>query len=172
MKLSGDRILDIWVAILFILVGVFSGWNIYGVTHGTGTGYRYGLPLFSGLPKQAQEAVLYFNSHDVGKQEAVINVSGIPILVVNMTVSQVYGFIPNLIVANTSEPVVLQIYSPQVITGFYMTLPSGVVQINAVPGMANYEYFVTPSTPGNYTFMEPEYAGYNFSYWTGTLEVV
>ena len=134
-----------WFAEDYLLVGVFSGWNIYGVTHGTSTGHRYGLPLFSGLPKQAQEAVLYFNSHDVGKQEAVIS----EVLVVNMTVNQNSMFIPNVIIANTK-----------------------VVQINAVPGMANYEYFVTPNTPGSYTSEEPEYAAYNFSYLAGILEVV
>ena len=173
MDLSKDRILDIWFIIMYVLVAIFAGWNVYGVTHGTSTGYRYGLPLFSGLPKQAQEAVLIFNKSYVGQQEAVINVSGVSILVVNMTINQATGFSPNLIVAEPNEPVVLQIYSPQVITGFYMILPSGVVQINTVPGMPTYEYFVTPNTPHtNYTFIEPEYAAYNFSYWNGTLEVV
>jgi len=173
VNLPKDWILAVWFIIMYVVVGIFSGLNAYIVTQGTNTGYRYGLPLFSGMPKQAQEAVLYFNSHDQGKQEAVININGTNIVVVNMTVDQATGFSPNVIVANTSEPVAIQLYSPQVITGFYIWLPGeGVVQMNTVPGMATYEYFVTPNTPGNYTWYEPEYAAYNFSYWNGTLEVV
>ena len=127
------------------LVRIFAGWNVYGVTHGTSTGYRYGLPLFSGLPKQVQQAVPYFNHYDTSKQEAVIN----GVLVVNITVNQNSRFIPNVIITNTK-----------------------VFRINAVPGMPNYEYFVTPNTPGNYTWVEPKYDAYNFSYLSETLEVV
>ena len=157
-----------WFIVMLVLVSIFSGWNIYGVTHGTSTSYRYGLPCFSGLPKQAQNAVLYFDSHDLGKQEAVIN----GILVVNMTITQTNGFTPNVIIANTSEPVVIILNSPQVVTGFYLRLPNGVVQVNAVPGTPSYIYFVTPNSPGNYTWRDSEYSAYNFSYFTGTLEVV
>lgn len=152
-----------------VLVAIFTGWNIYGVVNGTSTSYRYGLPLFSGLPKQAQQAVLYFESHPPsGEPYEVVN----GILVVNMTITQQDGFVPNLIRANTDQPVVIILNSPEVITGFYIRLPDGIVQVNAVPGTPSYIYFVTPSTPGNYTWRDSEYSAYNFSYFTGTLEVV
>lgn len=159
----------VWFIVMLILVGIFSGWNIFGVTHGTSTSYRYGLPLFSGLPKSAQQAVIYFNSHPPSnKPYEVIN----GILVVNMTITQTSGYTPNIIIANTSQPIVVILYSPQVITGFFMRLPDGVVNVNAVPGTPSYVYFVTPTTPGNFTWRDPEYSAYNFSYFTGTLEVV
>ncbi|BAK54162.1 MULTISPECIES: proton pump complex quinol oxidase subunit SoxA [Sulfurisphaera] len=159
----------VWFVVMLTLVAIFSGWNIYGVTHGTSTSYRYGLPCFSGLPKQAQQAVLYFNSHPPsGQSYEVVN----GILVVNMTITQQNGFQPDLIIANTSEPVVIILNSPQVITGFYLRLPDGVVQVNAVPGTPSYIYFVTPPTPGNFTWRDSEYSAYNFSYFTGTLEVM
>ena len=157
-----------WFIVMLTLVAIFAGWNIYGVTHGTSTSYRYGLPCFSGLPKQAQQAVLYYDSHDPSQQQAVVN----GVLIVNMTITQTNGFSPNVIKANTSEPVVIILNSPQVITGFYLRLPNGVVQVNAVPGTPSYIYFVTPNSPGNYTWRDSEYSAYNFSYFTGTLEVV
>ena len=159
----------IWFVVMLALVAIFTGWNIYGVANGTSTSYRYGLPLFSGLPKEAQQAVLYFESHPPsGEPYEVVN----GILVVNMTITQQDGFVPNLIRANADQPVVIILNSPEVITGFYIRLPDGVVQVNAVPGTPSYIYFVTPSTPGNYTWRDSEYSAYNFSYFTGTLEVV
>ncbi|MCI2413995.1 MAG: cytochrome c oxidase subunit II [Candidatus Aramenus sp.] len=157
-----------WFVVMLILVAVFVAWNIEGVAHGSSTSYRYGLPLYSGLPKDAQAAVSYFYSHPPEKGYSEV-VNGI--LVVNMTVT-FKGYTPSLIVANESQPVVIILNSPQVITGFFMRLPDGVVNVNAVPNTTSYVYFVTPNTPGNYTWREPEYAGYNFSYWVGTLEVV
>ncbi len=154
-----------WFVVMLILVAVFVAWNIVGVTNGSSTSFRYGLPLKSGMPTDAQEAVNYFQSHGGGSEE-VIN----GILVVNMSVG-FKGFSPDVITANTSQPVVVILNSPSVITGFFMRFPDGVVNVNAVPGYTSYIYFVTPSTPGNYTWRDPEYAGYNFSYWTGTLEV-
>lgn len=158
----------IWFIVMLVLVAIFATWNIYGVSNGTSTTYRYGLPLFSGLPKDAQNAVLYFDSHPPTNQSyEVIN----GILVVNMTVTQLKGYVPNVIIANTSEPVVIIINSPDAITGFFIRFPDGVVNVNSPPGYTTYAYFVTPSMPGNYTWRDPEYSGYNFSYFTGTLEV-
>jgi len=157
----------VWLVVMLALVAIFAGWNVYGVTHGTSTSYRYGLPCFSGLPKQAQQAVLYYDSHDPSQQQAVVN----GILIVNMTITQTNGFSPNMIKANTSEPVVIILNSPQVIAGFYLRLPNGVIQVNAVPGKPSYIYFVAPNSLGNYTWMNSEYSDYNFSYQTGTLEV-
>ncbi|WP_187152727.1 proton pump complex quinol oxidase subunit SoxA [Acidianus manzaensis] len=157
-----------WFIVMLILVAIFVGWNIYGVTHGTSTTYRYGLPLFSGMPKNAQTAVIYFDSHPPANSSWEV-VNGI--LVVNMTITQLKGFTPNIIIANTSQPVVIILHSPDVITGFFMRLPDGVININAPPGYDNYVYFVTPSQPGNYTWRDPEYSAYNFSYFTGILEV-
>jgi len=156
-----------WFIVMLILVAIFVGWNIVGVTSGSSTSYRYGLPLFSGMPKIAQAAVKYFESHPPANGDSEV-VNGV--LVVNMTVTQL-GYNPNIIIANANEPIAIILHSPQVITGFFMRLPDGVVNINAPPNYTNYVYFVAPSTPGNYTWRDPEYAGYNFSYWTGILEV-
>lgn len=159
----------IWFIIMLCLVVAYSTWNVYTVNSGTSTSYRYGLPLYSGLPEYAQKAVEYFNSHPpTNGYSEVINGT----LVVNMTITQLRGFVPNVIVANASEPVVIILNSPDVITGFYMRLPDGVVNVNAVPGQPSYVFFIAPSHPGNYTWRDPEYSAYNFSYFTGTLEVV
>jgi heme/copper-type cytochrome/quinol oxidase subunit 2 len=157
-----------WFIVMMILVAVFVAWNIRGIISGSSTSYRYGLPLLSGMPEDAQNAVKYFDSHPpVNGSCEVIN----GILVVNMTVTQPDGFHPDLIKAKPNEPIVIILNSPQVITGFFLRLPDGVVNVNAVPGYVSYVYFVAPSSPGNYTWREPEYACYNYSYWTGTLEV-
>ena len=153
---------------LIIIVGFFS-WEVVQIQTGANVSYRYGLPLFSGLPKQAQEAVEYFNSHPPLNHTSEV-IDGL--LVVNMTVYQYY-YHPNLIVVQPGQQVVLIINSPQVITGIYLRLPHGVINVNAVPGIPSYVYFIAPKTPGNYTWYEPEYAGYAFSTnMTGTLEVV
>ncbi|NON62246.1 proton pump complex quinol oxidase subunit SoxA [Acidianus sp. RZ1] len=155
-----------WFIVMLILVGVFVGWNIVGVSAGSSTSYRYGLPLFSGMPKFAQNAVLQYEKDPNGTIE---DINGV--LVVNMTVTQPDGYKPDLIVAQPGQPVAIIVNSPQIITGFFLRLPNGVVQINSPPGYTTYAFFYAPKTPGNYTWREPEYAGYNFSYWTGTLEV-
>ncbi len=155
-----------WFIVMMILVAVFVAWNIRGIISGSSTSYRYGLPLFSGMPKCAQEAVKYFEAHPKGYCEVVNG-----ILVVNMTVTQPNGFHPDVIKAKPGEQIAIILNSPEVITGFFLRLPDGVVNVNAVPGYVSYIYFVAPSSPGNYTWREPEFAGYNYSYWTGTLEV-
>ncbi|MCY0850979.1 proton pump complex quinol oxidase subunit SoxA [Sulfuracidifex metallicus] len=154
-----------WFIVMLIIIAVFVGWNIAGVTSGSSTSFRYGLPLKSGLPENAQKAVDEYQSRPDSSQEVVNGV-----LVVNMSVT-FKGFSPDVIVANSSEPVVVILKSPQVISGFFMRFQDGVVNVNIVPGYTSYVYFVTPSQPGNYTWRDPEYSGYNFSYWTGTLEV-
>lgn len=159
---------EIWFAVMLVLVATFSIWNAVTISQGTSTSYRYGLPLFSGLPKDAQDAVLYFQSHPPQNGYSEV-VNGI--LVVNMTYSQSKGFIPNVIVANAGQPIVIILNSPDVIAGFYMRLQDGIINVNAVPGQPSYVYIVAPSTPGNYTWRNPEYSGYSSSYFTGTLVV-
>lgn len=165
----GEHAEVIWLGIMLVLVMIFFSWSVIGVTTGSSTSYRYGMPLFSGLPSQAQVAVREFQASPPkdGTSE-VIN----GILVVNMTVTQSNGFNPDVIVAKPGEQVVIIENSPDVVTGFYLRLPDGVVNVNTVPGVPSYIYFPAPSAPGNYTWREPEYGGYDFSYWTGTLEVV
>ena len=153
---------------LAIILGYFS-WEIVQIQAGTNVSFRYGLPLYSGMPKQAQEAVTYFNAHPPVNHTSEV-VKGI--LVVNMTVYQYY-YSPNLIKVTPGQQIVLIINSPQVITGIYLRLPNGIINVNAVPGIPSYVYFVAPTTQGNYTWYEPEYAGYAFSTnMTGVLEVV
>ena len=159
---------EIWFAVMLVLVAIFSGWNYYNVLSGHSVSLRYGLPLFSGLPPQAQQAVKYFETHPPKEGYSEV-IDGI--LVVNMTVMQ-YKYIPNVIIANTSEPVVIILNSVNISAGFYLRLPNGVINVNSVPGVPDYIYFVTPNSPGNYTWREPEYVGYSSSYMTGTLEVV
>ena len=162
-----------WFVIMLIMVAVFFSWSVVEVTNGSSTSIRYGLPLFSGLPPFAQQAVINFQRHPPANGTSEV-INGV--LVVNMTAYQNSTFSdvfqPNLIVVQPNQPVVIILNSPQVITGFFMRLPHGVVDVNAIPGEPSYVYFVTPSQPGNYTWREPEYAGYGFSYMTGTLEVV
>lgn len=162
-----------WFIVMLILVAVFFSWSVLEVTKGESTSIRYGLPLFSGLPPQAQEAVKIFNSSPPSNRTSEV-INGI--LVVNMTAVQNGTFNdvfhPNVIVAQPGEPITIILNSPQVITGFFIRLPDGVINLNAIPGEPSYVYFVAPTHPGNYTWREPEYAGYDFSYMTGTLEVV
>ncbi len=162
-----------WFIVMLVMVAVFFSWSVIEVTNGSSTSIRYGLPLFSGLPAQAQQAVLTFEkSPPTNHTSEVIN----GILVVNMTAEQNGSFSdvfhPNVIVAQPGEPITIILNSPQVITGFFIRLPDGVVNVNAIPGEPSYVYFVAPNQPGNYTWREPELAGYDFSYMTGTLEVV
>ncbi len=160
---------EAWFIVMLILVAVFFSWNVYYILTGKSFSLRYGLPCFTGLPKQAQEAVKYFDSHPPpsGQYSEVIN----GMLIVNLTATQ-YNWTPSVIIANESEPVVLIINSPQVDTGFYLRLPNGIINVNNVPGITSYVYFVTPNQPGNYTWRNAEYDGYASSYMTGTLEVV
>jgi len=160
---------EIWFIIMLLLVATFFTWNVYYILTGKSFSLRYGLPCFSGLPPEAQEAVKYFESHPppAGQYSEVVN----GILVVNLTAVQ-YKWVPNVIIVNKSESVVLIINSPQVVTGFYLRLPNGIINVNNVPGIPSYVYFVTPNQPGNYTWRDAEYAGYASSYMTGTLEVV
>ncbi|QGA68355.1 proton pump complex quinol oxidase subunit SoxA [Sulfolobus sp. E11-6] len=160
---------EVWFIIMLILVATFFSLNVYYILTGKSFSLRYGLPEFSGLPPQAQAAVRYFETHPPpsGQYSEVINGT----LVVNLTTVQ-YRWIPNVIVANVSEPVVLIINSPQVDTGFYLRLPNGLVNINNVQGITSYVYFIAPNQPGNYTWYNAEYDGYASSYMTGTLEVV
>jgi len=160
---------EVWFIIMLILVATFFSWNVYYVLTGKSFSLRYGLPEFSGLPPQGQEAVKYFETHPPppGEYSEVINGT----LVVNITAVQ-YKWIPNVIVANVSEPVVLIVNSPQADTGFYLRLPNGLININDVPGITSYVYFITPNQPGNYTWYNAEYDGYASSYMTGTLEVI
>ncbi|WP_174632619.1 proton pump complex quinol oxidase subunit SoxA [Metallosphaera tengchongensis] len=158
---------------MLILVAVFFSWSVIEVTNGSSTSVRYGLPLFSGLPPEAQAAVKTFESSPPPNGTSEV-VNGI--LVVNMTAVQNATFSdvfkPNFIKATPGEPIVIILNSPQVITGFFIRLPDGVVNVNAIPGTPSYVYFLAPNQPGNYTWREPELAGYDFSYMTGTLEVV
>ncbi|BCU66727.1 quinol oxidase subunit 2 [Sulfolobales archaeon HS-7] len=159
----------IWFIVMLVLVVGYFSWSVIEIERGSSTSYRYGLPCFSGLPKDAQDAVLAFERDPPANHTSEV-IDGI--LVVNMTVTQPDGFHPSIIVAHTNQPVTIMITSNQVVTGFYLRLPYGVVNINSVPNITTYVYFVTPQTPGNYIWHEPEYAGWNFSYWNGTLEVV
>jgi|GEM_PF-339885 heme/copper-type cytochrome/quinol oxidase subunit 2 len=156
----------LWFAVMLVLVIGFFSWTLVDLTTGVSTSYRYGLPLFSGLPAEAQEAVEYFQAHPPSNNSEVVN----GILVVNVTITQ-YNFTPDLIQARVGEPVVLILNSPDLISAFYMRLPSGVINVNVVPGMPSYAYFLAPNSPGNYTWRESEYVGWGTSYMTGTLEV-
>lgn len=157
----------IWFIIMLTLVIGYFTWQVTIVQSGKDISYRDGLPLFSGLPKFAQNAVLAFESDPTHKVSEVINGT----LVVNMTIYQYY-FSPNVIVAKPGQPVVIILNSPNATAGFYMQLPGGVIDVNVVPGTPSYVYFVSPNQPGNYTWREPEYIGGGFSYMNGTLEVV
>jgi cytochrome aa3-600 menaquinol oxidase subunit 2 len=159
---------EIWFIVMLVIVAAYSIWNAYYILTGRSFSIRYGEPLFSGLPKEAQSAVIYFESHPPnGGYSEVINGT----LVVNLTAVQ-YKWIPNVIVVNESEPVVLIINSPQVDTGFFLRLPNGVINVNNVPGITSYVYFIAPNQPGNYTWYNAEYDGYASSYMTGTLVVL
>jgi len=159
---------EVWFIVMLVLVLIFFSWNVYYLSTGKSFSLDYGLPTYSGLPEQAQKAVQYFDSHppSPGQYSEVIN----GMLVVNLTATQ-YKWTPDLIVVNKSEPVVLIINSPQVDTGFYLRTPDGVINLNNVAGITSYAYFVI-NQPGNYTWRDAEYAGYNSSYMTGTVEVV
>ncbi len=74
-----------WFIVMLIMVAVFFSWSVIEVTNGSSTSIRYGLPLFSGLPEQAQVAVKAFESSPpANRTSEVIN----GILVVNMTAKQ------------------------------------------------------------------------------------
>lgn len=157
----------IWFIVMICLVVGYFSWQVSIILSGKNVSYRYGLPLFSGLPKFAQNEVIEFEHDPPSNLTEVINGT----LIVNMTIYQYY-FKPDLIVAKPGQPVVIILNSPNATAGFYLRLPSGVINVNVVPGIPSYIYFVAPNQPGNYTWYEPEYIGWGFSYMNGTLEVV
>ena len=155
---------------MLALVIAFTGYSYVSLANGTSTTYRYGLPLGSGLPKPLPNGTLVV--YMLAVQWAFIPQNATEIIYVNghmenISVPQVIGYTqgydPGLSVpyikAMPGQPIVIVLYSNNVVHGFYIRLPHGTQNWNIVPGINSYAFFYAPNTPGNYTFHCSEYCG-------------
>ena len=169
---------------MLALVIAFTGYSYATIVTGTTATYRYGLPLGSGVPKPLPNGTLVV--YMLAVQWAFIPQNATEIIYVNghmeniSVTSKVFGYTEGYNPGNSvpyikvmpGQPVLIVLYSNNVVHGFYIRLPHGTQNWNIVPGINSYAFFYAPTTPGLYAFHCSEYCGVGHPLMYGYLWVV
>ncbi|AWR96789.1 quinol oxidase subunit 2 [Acidianus sulfidivorans JP7] len=167
----------IWFVVMLVIVAIFVGYSYATIISGNAATYRTGLPLGSALPKPLPNGTVII--YMLGVQWSWIPQNATEIVYINgvqhnISVNNIITYINGYpyIKVYPNQPVVVVLYSNNVVHAFYMRLPHGPQNWNIVPGINSYAFFYAPPTPGNYTFHCAEYCGIGHSYMYGYFWVM
>ncbi|ARM77055.1 quinol oxidase subunit 2 [Acidianus manzaensis] len=162
---------------MLVIVAIFVGFSYATIISGNAATYRTGLPLGSALPKPLPNGTVVI--YMLGVQWSWIPQNATEIVYINgvqhnISVNNIITYINGYpyIKIYPNQPVVMVLYSNNVVHAFYMRLPHGPQNWNIVPGIDSYAFFYAPPTPGNYTFHCAEYCGIGHSYMYGYFWVM